>query len=82
MDYYNNKNSQTIVHSGAKYRNTTMKCLQGLVWRASKMKRFNLAVLIEDNTSSDLVEEWYNEAVIEAAKMKKEFEIDTNENST
>ena len=46
------------------------------------MKRFNLAVLIEDNTSSDLVEEWYNEAVIEAAKMKKEFEIDTNENST
>ena len=52
------------------------------MWRASKLKKLNLGVFIEDNTSSDLVEEWYNEAVIEAAKMKKEFEIDTNENST
>ena len=49
------------------------------MWRASETKRLNIAVLIENNTSSDLVEEWYNEAMAEAAKMKKKFCLDKPE---
>ena len=48
-----------------------MKHLHGLMWGASEMKRLNFAVLIEGNTSSDLVEEWYIEAMLEAAKIKR-----------
>ena len=46
------------------------------------MKQLNLAVLIEDNTSSDLVDEWYNKSVLEATKMKKGVELDTPEKFT
>ena len=56
LEYYNNNNFQTIVCGGATYGDSTMKRFQGLVWRASKIKLLNLAVLIEYNTSSDLVE--------------------------
>ena len=73
----NNKNNNTIVTGGNNYDNSMMKDLQGLVWRESKMKWLDIAVLIEDNTSLDLVEEWYNEALAEADKTKKEFELDT-----
>ena len=50
VEYYNNNNFQTIVCD------STIKRFQGLVWRAFKIKLLNLAVLIEYNTSSDLVE--------------------------
>ena len=56
VEYYNNNNFQTIVCGGATYGDSTIKRFQGLVWRASKIKLLNLAVLIEYNTSSDLVE--------------------------
>ena len=46
------------------------------------MKQLNIAVLIEYNTSSELVEELYNEVVVEEAKLKKEFELDTPEKFT
>ena len=46
------------------------------------MKRLNIEVFIEDNTSSDFVEESYNEAMVEAVKTKKIFEQDTPEKST
>ena len=46
------------------------------------MKQLNIAVLIEYNTISELVEELYNEVVVEEAKLKKEFELDTPEKFT
>ena len=46
------------------------------------MKLLDIAILVEDNNSSDLVEEWYNESIAEAAKVKKEFELDTPEKFT
>ena len=76
MEYCNKKYFQTIVHSGGNYGNRTIKYLSSLVWRAYEIRKLCLAVLIEDNTSSDLVEEWYNEALVEAAKRDKEFELD------
>ena len=51
----NDNNCQTIVCSGAIYGDRTIKRLYGLVWRASKTKGINFAVLIEDNNCSDLV---------------------------
>ena len=65
------------MRGGANYGNRMIKMLQGLVGRVSEMKWINIAFLIEDNTSLDLVEEWYNEALAEADKTKKEFELDT-----
>ena len=47
VEYCNNKNNQTIVHDYANYGDRTMERLQGLVWRASRMKRISIAVLIE-----------------------------------
>ena len=82
LEYRNNKNLQIIVHGGDNYIGRTMKTFQGLVWRASWMKLLDIAILVEDNNSSDLVEEWYNESIAEAAKVKKEFELDTPEKFT
>ena len=48
----------------------------------SELKWLNIAVLIGDNTSSDLIEEWYNEAVVEAEKIKKVLELDTPDKIT
>ena len=45
------------MHGGANLGDRTMKRFQGLVWRASKTKQLNIEFLIEDNASSDLVEE-------------------------
>ena len=46
------------------------------------MKWINIAFTIEDNTNSDLVEEWYNKPVVEATKTKKDFELGTPEKFT
>ena len=54
-----------------------MKLLQGLVCRASKVKKLNIAVLISYNTISDLVEEFYSKTVVEADKIKKGLELYT-----
>ena len=52
------------------------------MWRASKLKKLNLGVFIEDNTSSDLVDEWFNESVVEVDKTKKECDLYTPEKFT
>ena len=64
VEYKNTNNFQPMVNSGANYGNITMKHLQGLVWRVSEMKQLNIAVFIEENTSSDLIAGCYNEALI------------------
>ena len=56
--------------------------MQGLVWRAFKMQQLNIAVLIEDNISSELVDELYNEAAVEAAQEKKDLALHTPEKFT
>ena len=64
------------------YVNRRIKLLQGLVWRAFKMKQLNIAVLIEDNISSELVDELYNEAAVEADQEKKDLALHTPEKFT
>ena len=58
MEYCNNNNILTIVCDGTNYGDKNMKHFQGLVQRTSEIKQLNISVLIEDNTSSDLVEKW------------------------
>ena len=43
------------------------------------MKQLNIAVLMEYSTSSELVEECYNEVAVKVTKTKKDFELVTPE---
>ena len=63
---------------GANYSDNVIKHLQGLVWKASEMKRLNQPVLIETNLSRYEANEWYFEAVGEVLKLKKEFGIESS----
>jgi len=78
-DYCHAKARQALNRGGANYSDKVIKRLQGLVWRASEMKRLNQPLLIDINLTRDETDEWYFEAVVEVAKLKKEFEITTPE---
>ena len=84
LDYFGHKDfeylfsaniRQALNRFGANYSNKVIKRLQVLVWRASYMKRPNQPLLIKTNLSRDDVDEWYLEAIVELAKIKKEFNI-------
>ena len=66
---------QALNRGGAKYSDTVIKHLRGLVWRASEMKRLNQTLLINTNLTRDEADECYPEAVIELEKLKKKFKI-------
>ena len=66
---------QALNRGDAKYSDNVIKDLQGLVWRASDMKRLNQTLLINTNLTRDEAYECYYEDVFEVEKLKKEFKI-------
>ena len=74
-DFCSTKIIQALICGGTNYSDNVIKHLQGLVWRASEMKRLNQTLLMNNNLTRDEADEWYSEAVVEVEKIKKEFKI-------
>ena len=78
FEYFcSSKIRHALSHGGASYNDKVIKRLHGMVWRASKMKRLNQLLLINNNLTRYEANKWDFEALVEVEKLYKEFEIES-----
>ena len=76
-DFCSTNIRQDLNCGGTNNRYKVIKHFQGMVWRASEIKRLKQPLLVDTNITRDEANEWYLEAVVEVGKLKKEFDIDS-----
>jgi len=80
--YCGRKQATPLNRGGCNYGDKTIKRLQGLVWQATELKRLNRNVLLDSNTTLELADEWFEEAIAELHKVDHGMEIESPEQFT